>query len=137
MRRRAHGGCARPANPVWHHPHIDLEERMHRMRITRAAAVVALALSALLVLHEAAGPLAAEKPAEGKSSGALVDINTAGVEELMSVPGIGEVLAQRIVEFREKNGPYATVDDLIKVQGVGEKSLARIRDRLTAGKARK
>ena len=111
---------------------------MHRIRISRAAMGLALAASAILAIPGTALVLAAEKQGENKpQSGGLVDINAAGVEELMSVPGIGEVIAQRIVEFREKNGAFASVDDLIKVQGIGEKSLARIRDRLTAGKARK
>ncbi|MGH9869446.1 MAG: ComEA family DNA-binding protein [Candidatus Polarisedimenticolia bacterium] len=112
---------------------------MHRMHISRVVLGLALAASAALAASWPAIALAAEKQAEGKAaqSGGLVDINAAGVEELMSVPGIGEVIAQRIVEFRDKNGAYASVEDLIKVQGIGEKSLARIRDRLTAGKARK
>ena len=64
-------------------------------------------------------------------------MNTATVEELMSVPGIGQVIAQRIVEFREKNGPFKSIDDLLKVQGIGEKSLARIKDHLSVGRPRK
>lgn len=75
--------------------------------------------------------------ADAKQEIAVVDINNATVEELISVPGIGQVVAQRIVEFREKNGPYKTVDDLLKVQGIGEKSLAKIRDRVSVGKGKK
>ncbi len=56
--------------------------------------------------------------------------------ELVTVPGIGKALAQRIVEFREKNGPFAKIDDLIKVRGIGEKSLQRLRPYLTVGKNR-
>jgi|SoiMethySBSTD1v2_1073268.scaffolds.fasta_scaffold1930088_1 competence protein ComEA len=108
---------------------------MHRDRLSRAAIALALCAAALA---GSSGVPALAGPAESKTSTpALVDVNTAGVEELMSVPGIGASLAQRIVEFREKNGPYATIEDLLKVQGIGEKSLARFRDRLTAGKARK
>ena len=108
---------------------------MHRYRLTRAAIALALCAAAL---SGSSGAPAFAAPAESKtSSAAVVDVNTAGVEELMTVPGIGASLAQRIVEFREKNGPYASVEDLLKVQGIGEKSLARFRDRLTAGKARK
>jgi competence protein ComEA len=94
------------------------------------AAVVALTLGALPVQ----APFV--HAAEAKPQASLVDINKAGVEDLMAVPGIGQVIAQRIVEYRDKNGPYASVDDLLKVQGIGEKSLAKIRERLTAGKAR-
>ena len=82
----------------------------------------------------AEGPRAAEARGEAASQ---VDINTASVEELMTVPGIGQVIAQRIVEFRDKNGPYKSIDDLLKVQGIGEKSLARIREHLSVGKPRK
>ena len=52
------------------------------------------------------------------------------------VPGIGEALAQRIVEFREKNGPFSQVDDLVKVRGIGEKSIVKLKPYLTAGAAK-
>ena len=80
-----------------------------------------------------AGTASEAKP---EAAGAL-DINVASVEDLMTVQGIGQVIAQRIVEFREKNGPYKSVDDLLKVQGIGEKSLAKIRDRLSVGRSKK
>jgi competence protein ComEA len=57
------------------------------------------------------------------------------VDELTTIPGIGKSLAQRIVDFRQKNGPFAKVDDLLKVQGIGEKSLERIRAYVTVSKA--
>ena len=97
----------------------------------RAATWVAALMVAMGVGHAA---LAAEAKPEASVT---VDINTATVEELASVAGIGQVIAQRIVEFREKNGPYKSVDDLLKVQGIGEKSLAKIRERLSVGKPRK
>ncbi len=71
--------------------------------------------------------------AADSSQPALVDINTAGVEELATLPGVGPALAARIVEFREKNGPFESVDDLLKVRGVGEKSLERFRSLVTVG----
>ena len=111
---------------------------MHRIRISRAVLGLALAASAALAASRPAVALPAEKQSDAKTaqSGGMVDINTAGVEELMSVPGIGEVIAQRIVEFREKNGAYASVEDLIKVQGIGEKSLEKLRPYVTVGKGR-
>ena len=63
-------------------------------------------------------------------------MNAASETELVGVPGIGASLAKRIVEFRDKNGPYQRVEDLLKVQGIGEKSLQKIRPHLTVGKAR-
>lgn len=110
---------------------------MHRSHITVMARRLALAAAVALTLPALPVQASLLHAAESKPQESLVDINTAGVEELMDVPGIGQVIAQRIVEYRDKNGPYASVDDLLKVQGIGEKSLARIRERLTAGKARK
>ena len=98
------------------------------------ALVLSAALAATALTAPPFVPLAsAAASAEAKP----VDLNAAGSDELEAVPGIGKSLASKIVAFREKNGAFKSVDDLLKVQGIGEKSLARFRDRLTAGKARK
>ena len=60
-----------------------------------------------------------------------VDLNTATAEQLQEVPGIGEALAQRIVEFRGEHGPFEKVDDLLNVRGIGVTSLDRLRPFLT------
>lgn len=57
-----------------------------------------------------------------------VDLNTAGLEELQALPGIGPALARRIVEHRREHGPFRRVEDLLEVKGIGEKSLLRFRD---------
>lgn len=61
----------------------------------------------------------------------LVDVNRAGAGELEALPGIGPVLAQRIVADREERGPFASVDDLQRVRGIGPSLLADLRDRVT------
>jgi competence protein ComEA len=60
-----------------------------------------------------------------------LDLNRATVQELEALPQVGPALAQRIVEFRTKHGPFKSVDDLLKVQGIGEKMLGKLRDRVT------
>lgn len=56
----------------------------------------------------------------------LISVNTATKEQLMELPGIGEVLAENIIEFREKNGGIFYLDDLLDVKGIGEKKLEEI-----------
>ena len=64
----------------------------------------------------------------GAEAGGLVNLNTAGVEELDELPGVGEATAQAIVEDREANGPFTTVEDLMRVSGIGEKKFERLRE---------
>jgi competence protein ComEA len=81
---------------------------------------------------------AAPATASGASSAApaaMVNINSAGVDELVTLPGIGKAYAERIVEYRQKNGPFKKVEDILNVRGIGEKTFDRIKDRLTLGKS--
>ena len=61
----------------------------------------------------------------------LIDINAATAEQLQRVPGIGETLARRIIEFRAEHGPFEKVDDLLNVQGIGTTTLDKMRPFLT------
>lgn len=81
----------------------------------------------------AAGPAATAPAATGSdpSGGSLVNINTASATELEALPGIGEVLAAAIVDYRTDNGPFASVDDLESVSGIGPATLEEIRDQVT------
>lgn len=71
-------------------------------------------------------------PIEFKVAGKL-DINRATAAELQTLPGIGPTLAARIVAFRDENGPFAGVDDLVRVPGIGPKTVAALRDLVTVG----
>ncbi len=64
-------------------------------------------------------------------AGAPVNVNTAGVQELTSLPGVGPALAGRIVEHRKQSGPFRRAEDLLAVKGIGPKLLAKIKDQLT------
>ena len=61
---------------------------------------------------------------------ACINVNTAAVDELVSLQGIGPVLAQRIVEFRKENGDFRNASDLVKVKGIGEGKLKKIKDHI-------
>jgi competence protein ComEA len=80
----------------------------------------------------------AEDKAEDKAAGnrryseAPIDINRATAEELILLKGIGPVLAKNIVEYRRKNGPFGSVEELVRVKGIGVKKLEGFRDRVVA-----
>ena len=79
-------------------------------------------------------PEAAEEPDAPEAAGP-VDVNTAGLEKLDTLPGIGPVLAQRIIDDREANGPFASLEELLKVKGIGEATLEKFRDSAAVGLA--
>jgi len=67
----------------------------------------------------------------GVASGQKVNLNTATVAELETLPRIGPMMAQRIIDFREANGHFATVDDLRSVTGIGDKTFDGLKDLIT------
>lgn len=73
-------------------------------------------------------PAPTEEPEREK-----VNINTAGVEELKSLPGIGEKRAADIIAEREENGPYRFPEDITRVKGIGEETLADLLEYITTG----
>ena len=72
-------------------------------------------------------------PALSLSGETALNINTATAKQLESLKGIGSEIAKRIVEFREANGPFKSVDELQKIKGIGKGKLAKIQDKLTVG----
>ena len=75
-----------------------------------------------------AQPVIAPPPAPAATPApALVDINSAGPEELDRLTGIGPALAARIIEDRRRNGPYRRVDDLERVSGIGPRTVEKLR----------
>ncbi|MCR5502582.1 MAG: helix-hairpin-helix domain-containing protein [Lachnospiraceae bacterium] len=83
-------------------------------------------------------PEAAEAPADpgkgtGKSEGPAgkVDLNRAGAEELMGLPGIGSAKASAIIAYREEKGPFSSIEEVMKVEGIKEGMFRRIKDLIT------
>lgn len=114
---------------------------MRRSLIAVRVSIAACLATGLLVLGTTPAGSAAPEPSKraggSPSQGeAVVDVNKATAQELANVPGIGPSIAGRIVEFREKNGPYERLEDLMKVRGIGEKSFQKLRPHLTVTKAR-
>jgi competence protein ComEA len=75
-----------------------------------------------------AGGTAATGPADPAP---LVDLNTASATELEELPGVGPTTAEAIIDHRERNGPFISVEDLLDVRGIGDAKLEQLRDRVT------
>jgi comEA protein len=104
------------------------EEEMRKW-VCRVVTVVGLVLSLASVTAAQEQGTAA---VPGKAV-AVVNLNAASVEQLAALPGIGERTAQRIVEYRQKNGPFKKPEDLMNVKGIGEKSFLRLKALVTVG----
>jgi competence protein ComEA len=85
----------------------------------------------ILVVRKGAEASAPIGGSGGAVAGELVNVNTATPEELETLPGVGEVIAQAIVDHRTENGPFTSVDQLLDVTGIGDATLEDIRELVT------
>jgi competence protein ComEA len=98
-----------------------------------------LALASLVTMMAAqAAPVAAQEKAVRVAASkpvaaVVININTASASELESLPGVGPKTAARIVEYRQKNGPFKKIEDLMNVRGLGEKNFLKLKEQLTVG----
>jgi len=98
--------------------------------MTRMVIAVLLVLGFAVAAGAAQGAAPPAKVATASSSSALVNLNTASVAQLETLPGIGKATAERILEYREKT-PFKRIEDLMNVRGVGEKSFLKLKPLIT------
>lgn len=72
-----------------------------------------------------------ENPELPPDEAELIDLNTATLEELETLPGIGPTLAQRIIDYRDENGPFYDIEEITFVDGIGDETFERIKDLIT------
>ncbi|AWX55448.1 ComEA family DNA-binding protein [Brevibacillus brevis] len=113
-------------------PDADLVQINLAAPLTDGAALVIPAKGAAPPVTATIGLVQSASAASVSTTGAstAINLNTATVEELMSLPGIGEARAKAIIDYRSKQGPFRSADDLKQIEGIGEKMFARIKDRL-------
>jgi len=78
-----------------------------------------------------AGAAGAGSTGAGAAPGAPVNINTASLEELDTLQGVGPSTAQKIIDYRTANGPFASIDDIKNVSGIGDARFAALKDSIT------
>ena len=93
------------------------------------AAIAAIALSAPVTSAQSKAPA----PQPTATATAPVNLNTATAEQLATIPGVGPKMAERIIDYRQKNGGFKKVEDLMNVSGVGEKSFLKMKPLITVG----
>ncbi|RME78104.1 MAG: ComEA family DNA-binding protein, partial [Chloroflexi bacterium] len=118
----AAGGFTPNADPVQINLALELQDQQH----IHVPAVGEAPLPVVNQMPSGDSPGNSVNPSDGP-----VNLNTATLEELDTLPGIGPAIARRIIEYREQVGGFASVEEITQVKGIGEATLAKIRDRIT------
>src|SRR2546422_7426430 len=107
---------------------------MDRTLLSLVAVVFLIAAHphAAAAAQQTAGARAAAKP----PTTGVVNLNTASATQLEALPGIGAKTAARIIEYRQKNGPFKKIEELMNVRGVGEKNFLKLKAQITVATAK-
>jgi competence protein ComEA len=99
---------------------------------------VLVLVAALVFISLPLGAQRAAKPPVAATvvSTAVVNLNSATAAQIASLPGIGPKTADLVVQYRQKNGPFKKIEEIMNVRGIGEKSFLKIKDRLAVADAK-
>ena len=103
---------------------------MDRRRFILIATLALWSVSPLLA-QTAAKPVKSAKPVVAAASTEIINLNTATAAQIATLPGIGPKTADLIVQYRQKNGMYKKIEEIMNVRGVGEKSFLKLKNRIT------
>ena len=102
----------------------------------RFTSVIGILVAALVVVSATAFAQAQPRKASTKATATAtspINLNTATAAQLETLPGIGPASAKRIVEYRDKNGAFKKIEELMNVKGIGEKSFLKLKPLITVG----
>jgi len=116
---------ASPAAPPQRHPWVT---RAEAATVLVLAAIFLVAVLVIVIRQHRAGARIEVIRAEAAGAEYRIDLNTAGVQELMLLPGIGEVRSQRLVDWREANGRIASLEDIREATGLSASSVEKLRE---------
>jgi len=105
---------------------------MDRTFAAALALVTLVASGAVISAQSKSSPTTSGKPAVTGT----ININTATAADLQRLPGIGAKTASRVIEYRQKNGPFKKVEELMNVRGVGEKNFLKLKNQISVGTAK-